>query len=102
MRWHLLVSPLRKSHTKGVMALLFAKEGDDLPRTKALNADDVQQSQNVMISAAILLDLKPVATETPSSCSGVLIPNYQCSYWRELSRLHCQGFDISNKRAQRM
>lgn len=57
-----------------MMALLFAKEGNDLPRTKAHKADDMQQSQKIVISAAILLKLKPVTTETPSSCPGVLVP----------------------------
>lgn len=74
MRQHLFVFPLRKSHTKGMMALLFAKEGNDLPRTKAHKADDVPQNQKIINSAAILLKLKPVTTETPSSCPGDLVP----------------------------
>lgn len=78
MRQHLFVSPLRKSHTKGVMALLFAKEGNDLPRAKAHKADDVPQNQKIRISTAVLLKLKPVTTETPSSCPGVLVPLSSC------------------------
>lgn len=61
------------------MALLFAKEGNDLPRTKAHKADNVHQNQKIMISAAILLKLKPVTLRHLPAVLESLSPNYQFS-----------------------